>query len=426
MKKKYFLLLVIISYIGSLVAKPHPLVESFLPKTLSTSSFLATPFKSGTWRAMVQSPGGVLPFGLEVKVIDAHSFSVYILNGKERLKMDDAVLKGDSIVMSMKIFDAVIVAHVSENRLMGYWKRQRTAKSFVQLPFRAEYNYTHRFVLDAPTAKHNVSGTWATTFYTDRDTTISVGVFEQTGNRVNGTFLTTTGDYRYLDGNVVGDTLYLSTFDGTHVYLFKSKIENNRLVGGFYSGATGFEKMIAQKDPNAALPDLDKLTFLKPGMERISFQFPNLKGSPVSLDDAKFKGKVVVIQLMGSWCPNCMDETNFLAPWYVKNKKRGVEIIGLAYEKSNVLTESAPKLERMKQRFGIEYEVLLAGINDKDVASQSLPMLSKVLAFPTTIIVDKKGKVRQIHTGFSGPGTGKYYDQYVEDFNRLMDKLLSE
>jgi thiol-disulfide isomerase/thioredoxin len=132
------------------------------------------------------------------------------------------------------------------------------------------------------------------------------------------------------------------------------------------------------------------------------------------------------VQIMGSWCPNCMDETNFLSPWYRKNRERGVEIIGLAYEKNPDFSVSAPKLKKMITRFGIEYNVLLAGQNDKAKASLTLPMLNRVLAFPTTIFIDRNGKVRKIHTGFSGPGTGEYYTQFVEEFEQFVDKLVAE
>ncbi len=121
-----------------------------------------------------------------------------------------------------------------------------------------------------------------------------------------------------------------------------------------------------------------------------------------------------------------MDETNFLSPWYKKNRSRGVEVLGLAFERSADQAVSGPKIERMKQRFDIDYPVLLAGSSEKDDASKALPDLNAVVAFPTTLVIDRKGQVRHIHTGFSGPGTGKFYDQYVSEFNRLIDKLVAE
>ncbi|UOQ76462.1 TlpA family protein disulfide reductase [Hymenobacter sp. 5516J-16] len=133
-----------------------------------------------------------------------------------------------------------------------------------------------------------------------------------------------------------------------------------------------------------------------------------------------------MVQILGSWCPNCMDETNFLAPWYEKNKQRGVEIIGLGYERTADQKVASQKLLKMKQRLNVGYDLAVAGEANKDAASQSLPQIQKVLAFPTTIFLDKKGEVRKIHTGFSGPGTGKYYEQEVAEFNQTIDQLLAE
>lgn len=388
-----------------------------------------TTLTPGVWRASLASPGGELPFGLEIKPnADSTTFTVHVLNADERLQMDTTTVEGDSVRIPMRLFEAEIVAKISDKTLTGYWRRKRSADSYVSLPFRATLGEQYRFVPDADSAPQQVAGKWATEFVADQDTTLAVGIFEQMGNRVKGTFLTPTGDYRYLDGNVVGDSLLLSTFDGTHVFLFKAKISAAGLSGRFYAGASAaYERMEATLNPNASLPDLDKLTYLKPGYDAVEFVFPEATtGKQVSLSDERYKGKVVIVQILGSWCPNCMDESRFLAPWYRQNKARGVEVVGLAYEKSSDLAVSGPKLERMKKRFGIDYEVLLAGVNDKDSASASLPMLNRVLAFPTTIFVDKKGKVRGIHTGFSGPGTGVYYDRLVEDFNRLVEKLLAE
>jgi thiol-disulfide isomerase/thioredoxin len=116
---------------------------------------------------------------------------------------------------------------------------------------------------------------------------------------------------------------------------------------------------------------------------------------------------VVVVQIMGSWCPNCMDETNFLAPWYDKNKSRGVEDRGAVVREKCRPWKPRAEAGRMKKRMNVGYDVLLAGFHTTDSVAASLPMIEKVLAFPTTIFIDKQGKVRRIHTGFSGPGHGQ-------------------
>lgn len=385
--------------------------------------------KTGIWRGIIPTKGGNLPFNFEV-IQDSSGYAVYILNGDDKLKMDKSFVKDDSLHIPMELFDAELIAKVDGDKMNGIFRKKRSDLSTLQAPFSAEFGKTYRFFDESVKPKNQIAGKYAVTFLSEdkQDTTASVGVFEQNGNKLKGTFLTATGDYRFLEGNVSdNDSLYLSCYEGNHVYLFKAKIEGDKLVGGeFWANISGLETWTATKDENAKLPDANSLTFLKDGAKSISFSFQNQDGKTVSLNDDKYKNKVVVVQIMGSWCPNCMDETKFLSPWYKKNKDRGVEIIGLAYEKSAEPSFAYPKIKRLKERFSIDYEVLLGGTNDKEEAAKSLPMLNHILSFPTTIFIDKKGIVRQIHTGFSGPGTGKYYDEFVSDFNTLIDKLVSE
>lgn len=384
--------------------------------------------RTGTWRATLQTSGGELPFGLDLQPGGAPGrYKVFALNGTERLPMDDATLSGDSLRIPMAIFESELVGRVQGDRLTGVWRKRRTGNNYQTVPFVAQYGQTYRFRPAGVPPTQDLTGKWQTLFRSaDSDTTLAVGVFEQRGSAVTGTFLTPTGDYRYLAGNVFGDSLLLSCFDGTHAFLFKAKAGSNKtLTGVFHSGPTYRETWTARLNPNAALPDPASLTYLKPG-QAFTFAFPDAQGKTVSLGDPRFKGNVTVVQILGTWCPNCMDETRFLAPWYAKNKGRGVEVVGLAFEKTASLAESGPKIQRMVERFGVTYPVLLAGTNDKAEASKALPALNRVVAFPTTLFIDKKGQVRHIHTGFSGPGTGAYYDEYVAEFNRLIDKLAAE
>ena len=384
--------------------------------------------KTGVWRAVIPTKGGELPFNFEIQK-EGDAYSVVILNGDEKLKMDKSFIKDDSLHIPMEVFDAEIIAHVESDKMSGYWKKMRSDFSFLKGDFTAEFGKTYRFSDKKEKPETLLANKYKVLFRSEdqKDSTVSVGLFNTNGNEVTGTFLTTTGDYRYLAGNIIEDSLKLSCFDGTHLFLFKAKIDGGKLTGGsFWSSLNSLETWEGIKDENAELPDEKTLTYLKEGYKTIDFSFSNEESKKISLTDERFKNKVVVVQIMGSWCPNCMDESKFLAPWYDKNKQKGVEVIGLAYEKSTDPNFAFPKIKRLKERFGIDYEVLLAGTNDKDEASKTLPMLNHVIGFPTTIFIDKKGQVREIHTGFSGPGTGKYYDAFVNDFNRLVDKLVAE
>lgn len=389
-----------------------------------------TTLKPALWRAVLKTPGGDLPFGLMIwPNADKKTYQAYIFNGKEQLPMDTATVQGDSIHIPIALFETELVAKVSDGLMNGYWRRHRTGTEYQTMPFVAQRGQVNRFLpkLSSSSQPVSVSGNWSAMFKSEDGSSYeAVGIFDQTGDHVTGTFLTTTGDYRYLEGNVFGDSLFLSTFDGSHAFLFKAKVANQKMTGTFNAGFTGFETWTASFNPNAALPDANSLTLLKPGKTTLTFSFPQPNGDSISLADPRFKGKVTIVQILGTWCPNCMDETKFLSPWYQKNKSRGVEIVGLAFEKTADMVESGPKITRMKERFNVGYPIALAGTNNKAEASKALPDLNQVLAFPTTIFIDKKGVVRQINTGFSGPGTGPYYDKLVDEFNRLVDKLVAE
>jgi len=390
-----------------------------------------TDVKRGIWRATLTRDGQQLPLLLDIfKNPNGKSYTVYSVNGAERLRLDTAYFEKDSLHIPMQLFDAEIVASLEKDELKGRYSRLKDGVVVASLPFQAKFGESYRFFKEgAAKSSKNVSGNWATKFVNSLtgDSTIAVGNFSQNGNEVQGSFLTPTGDYRYLNGNLNGDSLFLSTFDGSNAMLFKAAIQpDGTLKGDMWSGIKGRKTWTATLDPNAKLPDATKLTYLKPGFDKIDFSFPDANGKMVSLKDPQFKDKVVILQILGSWCPNCMDETNYLAPWYRGNKERGVEIIGLAFEHSADPEISNPKIKKMVNRFNIDYPVLLAGTDTEAATAKALPMLNKVMSYPTTIFIDKKGKVREIHTGFSGPGTGKYYDQFVEEFNGLIGKMLAE
>lgn len=382
--------------------------------------------KTGIWRAVIEIQGQALPFNFEVTRDQDGRYDIALINAEERLLLDEVSLWEDSIKITLHIFDADIRAQISGDSLKG-----RFIKNYepdYSLPFEAVYGQEYRFEKgdeDAPAP--DFSGKYEVTFVHEADTTKAIAIFHQDGDRVTGTFLTPTGDYRYLQGNVADNQLQLSTFDGNYAYLFRAlRQPDGKLYGEYYSGKTWKETWVAVKNENATLPDAESLTWLKEGYDRITFIFPDVNGKPVSPDGDQYKNKVVILQLFGSWCPNCMDETKFLSPWYNKNKDRGVEIIGLAYERKADFDYARSRVKKMIEKMDVRYNFVIAGTSDKEQAALTLPMLNAVVAFPTTIFIGKDGKVKKIHTGFNGPGTGAYYDQFVQHFNETVNALLNE
>lgn len=382
--------------------------------------------EEGYWRVALQAQGQEIPFVMEASQKDGKPV-LYLINGEERILLDDITPQGDSLKIGLHIFDADLIASVKDGKMAGRFVKNDTQTRY-SVPFTATHGKQNRFSENPAPATYTYDGKWEVVFSDKQGGSYNaIGVFAQQDNHVTGTFLTETGDYRYLEGQVDGDQLKLSTFDGNHAYLFTAKpASDSTLNGDFYSGMSGYESWMAKRNANAELASADTLTYLKEGYEALDFTFPNLEVEPVSLSDPKYKGKVVIVQLLGSWCPNCLDETQFLIPYYNKNKDRGVEVIGLGFERSPEFEKAAARLQKMKDRLNINYDLLVAGVSDKEAAAKALPALNHVMSFPTTIFIGRDGKVRKIHTGFSGPGTGKYYEEFVADFNQTMEKLLAE
>lgn len=383
---------------------------------------------AGIWRATLKTDSGVeIPFNFTVKD-SAGVKALYVINAGEHLRVDSIRETKDSVFIKMPLFDSEIRASLSASSLSGYWIKYRGEKTS-RMAFEATYGDSARFIVTPDTkATASISGRWSTVFVDEegKDTTIAVGEFVQNGIKVTGSFLTTTGDFRFLDGVINGNKLFMSSFDGSHSSLFTATINKDMITDGkFYAGLSSVSTWRAKKDPKAMLPDAYTLTGLKPGYKTIDFKFPDLDGNMVSANDARFKNKVVVLQFLGSWCPNCMDETAFMVPFYERYKAKGFEVIGLAYERSAEPEKARKGVTELKNRFNISYPLLLTGYTPKD-ALTSMPALNNYKAFPTTIIIDRKGNVAKIHTGFNGPGTGVHYQEFVDEFTATIDSLLAK
>lgn len=386
-------------------------------------------FRVGLWQGSLQlNDSTELPFNFEVKY-DMGIYTVDFINAEERISTNEIAIQKDSVFIKMPVFDSEFRCVKKGDSLKGVWVNYaRQTKNII--PFEAKYGKYYLFYNQSNYLKNiDITGRWETTFspYT-KDVSRALGIFKMKDVYLTGTFLTETGDYRFLQGEQCG--LYkiaLSCFDGSHAFLFTGEVKGDSIINGhFYSGAHHHETWVAKRNDNFQLRNPDSLTYLKPGFSKIDFNFKNLEGKNVSLQDEKFKNKVVIIQIMGSWCPNCMDETKFLAPFYDKYNSKGLEVVALAFERTDDFNKAVNNIQRSKTRFNAKYEFLITMKTGKDQASEALPMLNEVMAFPTTIYIDKKGVVRKIYTGFNGPATGDAHTKFVEDTTRFVEKLLAE
>ncbi len=378
--------------------------------------------ENGRWRAVLEvQDEKELPFIFEFNGKD----TIVIANAEERIVVDELEFKGDSVRIQLPVYEGFIVASFTQHEMKGSFIKSSLNRI---VPFRAEFGQTERFSGNQRLAL-DVHGNYETVFSPQTDSSyVALGSFQQSGGKVTGTFRTTTGDYRYLEGIVDGDVLKLSTFDGAHAFLFEATISGDSLRGVFYSGNHWKEPFHAVRNANYELPNPEDLTFLKEGYKRFAFSFPDEKGALISLEDLQFKQKVTLVQIMGSWCPNCLDESKFLVNYLQQNPNEELEVVAIAFEYAPTAAIAFQRIQRLKERIGITYPVLLAqhGTSDKLEANKKLPMLNHILSYPTTIFIDKRGEVRKIHTGFNGPATGEKYEEFAEEFTAFVDLLLAE
>ena len=386
---------------------------------------------SGRWRAWLTSPGGELPFGLELERTEADDYQAWIVNGPERIQVARVELDEGELLLSFEPYDSRILATWSgdDSRLEGVWTKTSGLGSSSQLAFQARASASARFEpLNLPdgSAASNVAGRWEVDFRSED--TPAVAVLEQSQDgTVSGTFLTATGDYRYLAGSIEGDRLRLSCFDGAHAFLFDARLlQDGTLAGDFWSRDSWHEEWTARRNPEASLPDAYAMTSWTDGQDLSQIVFPDLDGRQRSLADPEFQGKARIIEVFGSWCPNCNDAASFLVELDERYRDRGLSIVGLGFELSGEFERDAEQLRRYVEHHGIEFPVLLAGVANKDEASRAFPALDRVRSFPTTIFMDAQGRVRAIHTGYSGPATGAAHEQLKARFEELIEELLGD
>lgn len=398
---------------------------------LISSSLFSKKLKEGTYRGVFflnEQKGIELPFNFTVSYKGKKPIIV-IKNADEKISVDEITIKGDSVNFKMPIFDTEFKTVLKGDTLDGFWiNNYKTTNN--KIKFRATFGETRRFLFPAEKTAPLFEGTWQVLFSSpNQDVSEAIGVFHHTERteHITGTFLTETGDYRYLEGMQSGNKMYLSSFDGSHAYLFTAENIKGILTNcKFYAGSNWEETWVAKLNPDFKLADAEEISFVKNKDEIINFTFPDITGKQVSLKDKKFENKPVLVQIMGTWCPNCMDESTYFSALYKQYKNEGLEIVALAFEKTTDFEKARAQVIRMKKRLSIDYEILITKQTGKDKASETLSALNKIVAFPTTLFLNKEHKVVKVYTGFSGPATGNAYEVYKQRTESLIKSLLKD
>lgn len=378
----------------------------------------AADLNTGPWRFEMRATYGSIPFVINIKKHN-NKYSGVLHNGKEKIKLKNIEVTNKGVSIPLQTYEMSLeMDPQKENRMVGYLVRHNK-NPVVKTPVFAAFNEDERYPEEKGKPKIDLNGRWAVTLTDEQDKKESgVIIFEQKGNSLNGSLLTPTGDYRYMEGFVDGESFEAASFDGVYNYSVKGKVTKGKLEAQILANYK--TKIEGEKNNKAELPDAYKQT----QVEALHFEFPDLYGRKVSLKDPQFKDKPVIVQFFGSWCPNCLDEMNYLIPWYRENQKRGIEIIALSFERSLSPADAKKQLVKTTRSKKIPYTLLIAGSTSEDKPADKIPGLKNFISFPTTVFLNKKHEVVKVHAGFTGPSTGEFFTQWKKEFNETVNGLL--
>ena len=402
---------------------------------------------TGTVPAWVILPSGTIEFKV---TIGPEPGKVSITNADETIEVPVVVDDGGTLTLRFDDYDSEIVCKPSDDSgrvLAGEWVKRRGAKGaeneFVRLPFHLNGRgfCGTTTIAQQPGEQERAIATlaantrWSVRFADDEDPAVlQFSVLRTADGRprqiTRATFLTTTGDYRYLTPTIVGDTVTMACFDGAHAFLFTSRLlPDGTLKGDFASGPTYRTTWTATPDPDAKLPDAFSIARVVPGVDPSALRYPGLDGVERPLIQLAGKGegpRAHIIEVFGTWCPNCRDATALLKELHARYAGQGLEIVGLAFEVTGDRGRDLKQLGVYRERHGVAYAMLLGGTTDKAKAQEAFPVLDKVHAYPTFLFVDRAGVVRAVYAGFTGPAAEAEHAELKARFVKIIESMLAD
>jgi peroxiredoxin len=374
----------------------------------------------GQWRVSFDAhPGGPLPFTLDVREGKTGP-QAWLVNAPERLKVEQVQVTGDSITLIFPSYNSKLELKAAGNDTLSGTATVLRATGTVTLAARAQRG-SWRFTPTAVKPAGNVTGRWNLTYGDNK--VKGLVLLKQVGSQVSGTVQLPTGDMRYLSGELNGTQLKLSTFDGSFTNLWTGTLVGDTLKGAQFAatsrptGNAWEAKKERQATMNAVLVEA-------PGGERLSFRLPTPEGQMISLNDARYKGKVVVITLGGAWCPNCHDEAIFMGPYAARRQKEGLEMIGLQFEYGTDQARAMRQITSFKNRYKLPYPMVYGGQPNAEDTKKVLGDLAPVKVWPSTIFIGRDGRVKEVHVGWAGPATGALSEKVKREFDETVTKLL--
>jgi len=374
---------------------------------------------AGLWDAAVVVNGLEVPFRFEIAG-DGASISGSFFNGGEKVTSTSGKLESGLLTLNFDHYATALEARLVNDRLAGVYHR---AVGFY--PF-----YAKRFTPPAafPNEVPQIDGLWTIgNVNSNKGESAWRFIVRQSGAEVTAAILRVDGDTGALAGTFRNGKFVVSHFSGARPLLLELTPQPD---GSLEIVRNRTEKMIAVKEIDAKLKgvpeptDPSRHSSVKNPTEPFTFAFPDLTGKILASTDERFRNKVVIVSISGSWCPNCHDEAPFLAELYRKYRAKGLEVVALSFEEEAQKAKGYPRLLAFNKRYAVEYPVLLAG--DQADLQEKVPQIHNLNSFPTTIFLGRDGLVRGVHAGFAGAVSGVFHDNAKEEITATVERLLAE
>lgn len=377
------------------------------------------PDPTGPWRGALDLAGGTLEFGITLEQTAA-GLRGSLCNARDCSPFSAVRWSGDSLVLELGDYAASIAVVVRRDSLLGRYHNvgRRGPRT---IPLRAA-----RGQWAGGPASGALLGRWDAWFQSGFEQTPRVLEFRNGSLGLEGTIISNSGDYGLFAGRMAGDSFAMGHFDGSYVYLLAGRLQGDTLRGAFHAGLRSRTEFVATR--SSGLPHLTPPTAITRAdtTRPLALAFPDLDGRMVSLADARFRGKVVLVDLFGTWCPTCHDAAPTLVALQREYGGRGLEVVGVAFEVTGDSAVDGPLLRRYRDKFGIPFPLLLGGISEAEEIAAALPQLDGFSAYPTTLFLGRDGRVRRVHAGFYGPAIGEQHAALVAEFRREVERLLAE
>jgi thiol-disulfide isomerase/thioredoxin len=377
---------------------------------------------AGLWDANISFNGAVIPFRLEVAG-EGSSLRGWLFNGADKVVAARASFHDGMLVLDFDSYAAKLEAKFQNGELVGQYGPM-LKKTYPVTAHRHEAEPT-----TAATAP-SINGQWEVAVKSSKgELAWRLIVQQKSAANVEAAILRVDGDTGALTGGYKDGKFVLSHFSGGRPALMILTPQSDGTLAIDMTDLHGKSELTATR-PSVArakgLPpptDPDHHTTVKDASVPFRFSAPDLNGKIVSNTDARFQGKVVLVNVTGSWCPNCHDEAPFLAALYRKYHSQGLEIVALSFEEEDQLKDPT-RLRAFMKEYGIGYTVLLAGTPDERDAKLTQPV--NLNSWPTTFFLGRDGRVRFVHAGFPGPASGDLYRQATHEFYSQVESLLAE